>query len=199
MKKYFYTFFIIILFLASTQISVAAPSVKLCIDSNCKKPLIINITDDCWNDVKDIFSTPFVTDKDEQDNIVNAIALIEFDLYHSIARRSPEKNTADEFYTDNSYKNNYRNIKNILNVLLDNYMVTRHAMRKTITKKSWSGVQTTGLMLQSLSNGQLFILESENKKLGNSALIKPYKKSSFLGFFSNDDKPNNNLNNDDFE
>lgn len=182
--------------------SFAAPSTKLCINNECKKPLTLNITDSCWADVKEIFSTPFSTDKDEQDNIINAIALIEFDLYHSFAHHSSEKNNAENFYTDNSNRNNYLNIKNILNILLDNYMVTRHAMRKTTTQKTWSGIKTTGLMLQSLTDGQLYILQAEANELGNTALIKPYKKSSLLDFLpteKEEEKNNNDLIDDDFE
>jgi len=199
MKLLLRTFIITALFLINIQNSLATPNIKLCINEQCKKPLSIKLTEDCWADVKEIFSTPFSTDKDEQDNIVNAIALIEFDVYHSLASRASEKNTADDLYAENKDRNNYLNIKNILNVLLDNYMVTRHLLRKTVTEKSWSGTKTTGLMLQSLNNSKLYIIESEASELGDTAIIRPYKKQSFLNFLSPDEKSNNTLENDDFE
>jgi len=193
------TTLLLITLLLNLQATFAAPAVKLCINEHCKKPQIIKITEDCWADTKKIFSTPFSTDKDEQDNIVSAIALIEFDIYHSLASRSSEKNSAEDLYAENSNRNNYLNIKNILNVLLDNYMVTRHSMRKTITEKKWSGTKTTGLMLQSLTNAQLYVLQSETSELGDSAIVKPYKKSSFIDFSPTNEKINNTLENDDFE
>jgi len=199
MKLLLHTLALVALILLSSQNSFAAPTVKFCINDSCKKPLSIKITEDCWADIKEIFATPFSTDKDEQDNIVNAVALIEFDIYHSLASQSSEKNIAEDLYKKNSNRNNYLNIKHILNVLFDNYMVTRHLMRKTMVEKTWSGSETTGLMFQSLSSAKLYILQSDTSELGETAIIKPYKKSSLFDFIPSDEKTDNTFNDDDFE
>jgi len=199
MKRLLATLTIMAFLFLSIQNTIAAPNIKLCINANCKKPQLIEVTEDCWSDIKEIFATPFSTAKDEQDNMVNAIALIEFDIYHSLARAVGEQNSAEDLYAENSNKNNYRNIKNILNVLLDHHMIEHHLMRRTTTEKGWSGEQTTGLMLQSLSSAKLYLLSSDTSQLGDSAIIKPYKASSIINFDPPAEKINNSLDNDDFE
>jgi len=178
--------------------TVANTTVKLCIDKKCKNPYQIKITHACWKDVKEIFSAPFTTDGDEQDNIVSAIALIEYDVYHSLAQQPAQKLNADDLYTTNTIKNNFRNIKNILGILLDNYLVKQHFMRKTIINKNWLGVTNTSLLLQSLNSSKLYVLESHTRKLGESAAIKPYKESATSGT-QETIRATNTLNNDDFE
>jgi len=78
-------FYFLILFIYSCKIN-AAPLVKLCINDDCKKPSNIEISDTCWRNVKALYDSPFSTDKDEQDNIVNSIALIEADVYKTFIK-----------------------------------------------------------------------------------------------------------------
>jgi len=156
----------------------AAPIVKICLDDDCKKPAELKITESCWTQVKDIFSSPFSTDKDEQDNIITSIALIEADVFLTLTKLTPESDDANDLYTSNSIKNNYRNTKFILGILLDKHMVKHHFIRKTITIKNWAGFESYGLLLQSLTDSKLYVLVSNNTELGSSARIESYKKSS---------------------
>ena len=181
-----------------SELISANTTIKLCIDKNCKNPYKIKITHACWSDVKGIFSAPFTTDKDEQDNIVSAIALIEYDIYHSLAQQIAQKKSADDLYVTNTVKNDFRNIKNILGILLDSRLVKQHFMRKTIINKNWLGIENTGLLLQSLSNSKLYVLESHSRNLGESAAIIPYKDTS-ASSAGDTDKTSNTLKNEDFE
>jgi len=178
--------------------SFANTTVKLCIDKKCKTPYQIKISHACWKDVKEIFSAPFTTDKDEQDNIVNAIALIESDIYHSLAQQPDQRLNANGLYINNTIKNNFRNIKNIVGILLDNHLVKHHFMRKTIITTNWLGVQNTSLLLQSLNNSKLYVLEVPTRRLGESAVIRPYKDSA-TSAPQEATNATNSLNNDDFE
>jgi len=173
----FKTLLIITLLLSSYK-AIAGPLVKVCLDDDCKKPAKVEISEACWSQVKDVFSSPFPTVKDEQDNILTSISLIESDLYLSIAKQSTETKNANDLYTSNSTKNNYRNTKHILGILLDHHMVKHHYVRKTITQKSWIGFESHGLLLQSLTDSSLYILESNNTDLGTSGIIKNYKKGT---------------------
>lgn len=194
------TLFIISLLLTS-YITVAGPVVKVCLNDDCKKPLKVQISDTCWYQVKDIFSSPFPTVKDEQDNILTAISLIESDIYLAISKESADTGNANDLYTSNSSKNNYRNTKHILGVLLDQHMLKHHFLRKTITQKSWLGFESNGLLLQSLTDSSLYILESNNTQLGTSGIIKNYKKNTQQksNIITIDTKPTNNNNDNDFE
>jgi len=171
------TLLIITLLLLSYN-TIAGPLVKVCLDDNCKKPAKVEISDACWTQVIDIFSSPFPTVKDEQDNIITAISLIESDIYLAISKQSAETDNANDLYTANSIKNNYRNTKHILGILLDNHMVKHHFVRKTITQKNWAGFKSYGLLLQSLTDSRLYILESNNTELGTSGIIKNYNKDT---------------------
>ncbi len=166
----------LILFILSNK-SYAGPLIKLCLNNDCKKRHNVEISDACWSEVKEIFAPPFPTDKDEQDNIVNAIALIESDIYSSVSKQNPQGSSASDLYTANSTKNNYRNIKKYLGVLLDNYLVKRHYLRKIITQSNWAGIENSTLLLQSLTDSKLYTLEANNSELGASAIIRPYSTS----------------------
>jgi len=182
----------------------AGPVVKLCINDKCKKTQLIEISDSCWSNVKEIFSPTFQTDKDEQDNVVNAIALIETDLYQTLAKQSTDKTTASDLYSDNSSRNNMRNIKSYIAVLLDNYLAKRHVMRKTISQTNWTGLKESGLLIQSLTDSKLYIIEP-NSELGVSPIIRDYKSNTniFSGMkITSDTKPTNDTeksDEDDFE
>ncbi|RDH83984.1 MAG: hypothetical protein DIZ80_07570 [endosymbiont of Galathealinum brachiosum] len=190
--------FILLLFISTK--SLAAPQVKLCLDESCKSPLKIEITEACWSDVKEIFSPPFPTDKDEQDNIVNSIALIQTDIFNSVFKHNPDGNSASDLYTGNSRKNNYKNIKSILGILLDNYLINRHFLRKSITKRSWNGFESEILLLQSLTDSKLYTLETNNNELGASAIIQTYnKKSSGIEIKNTTIKEDSNQIDNDFE
>jgi len=171
------TLLMISLLLLSYQ-TYAGPLVKVCLDDDCKKPAEVTISETCWSQVKEIFSTPFSTDKDEQDNIITSISLIESDIYSALSKHTTEQDDANDLYTSNSIKNNYRNTKYILGVLLDQHMVEKHFIRKTITITNWAGFESNGLLLQSLTDSKLYILESNNTQLGSSAIIKSFKKNS---------------------
>lgn len=164
--------------LLTSYITVAGPLVKVCLNDDCKNPANVEISDACWLQVKDIFSPPFPTIKDEQDNILTSISLIESDIYQAISKKSTATDNANDLYTANSTKNNYRNTKHILGVLLDQHLVKQHFVRKTITQKSWIGFESNGLLLQSLTDSSLYILESNNTELGVSGIIKNYKKNT---------------------
>jgi len=180
-------FLLALLFISSK--SFAGPLVKLCLDDNCKKPLRINITDTCWSNVKETFSSPFPTDKDEQDNIANAIGLIESDIYQTLASKLPGADKAEDLYDDNSNKNNYRNIKTYIGILLDNYLINRHFMRKTITIQNWTGFEKNALLLQSLTDSKIYTLQLDTSHLGASPVISNYKQTSGI---NTDLNPTNN-------
>lgn len=171
-------FFIIFTLININSMVYAGPIIKLCVNDNCKKPVNIQITDTCWTDVKNIFSDALSTDKDEQDNMVSAAALIEADIYQSMAKQSPDASTANDLYVSNSPKNNYRNMKKYLAVLLDHYLVKRHLMRKTISRSNWYGSNEYALLLQSLTDSKLYVLKIDSSQLGNPAIIRGYKNST---------------------
>lgn len=189
----------LILLLLFINTSYAGPIVKLCIDNDCRKPVHITITDNCWSDIKEIFSLPFPTDKDEQDNIINSIALIEKDVYQTLANQTPNTNNANDIYAGNSTKNIYRNTKIYIGVLLDNFLVTRHIVRKSITQHSWAGFENNGLLLQSLTDSKLYILDSNTGQLGASGSIRAYKAASNINIGIGNDKNVNTLDDEIFE
>jgi len=187
--------------LTTSPYSLAQPVVDLCINHACKNPSRIQISDAVWQLVRDLYNSPFSKDKDEQDNIASAISLMETDVYYTLATRihpyhhpgnytaphpDPPPDTeelasikaikewAADLFNANTEKNNYRNIKTYLAVLMDNHLVTRHFMRKTLNQKSWSGLTSHAIMLQSLKSSQLYVLQINNSDLGTPPVISPY-------------------------
>lgn len=161
--------------------SYAGPVVKLCTELDCKHPASIEITDSTWSAIKDLYKTPFQTDKDEQDNIASSIALIERDVFMTLAgHHSTDENTAlqaRQLFAQIESDNRYRNIKNYLGILLDNHLVTRHYLRNTITLKSWAGIEKEALLLQSLDDSKRYLLKIIDIDLGQAPAIFPYKEN----------------------
>jgi len=197
---------LLFILLTTNTWSLAGPLVKLCLESACKKPTSIKISTAAWTDIKDLYASPFPSDKDEQDNIASAISIMESDLYYTLAsqlnhngkQRSKEsiKALSKDLFRNNTTENNYRNIKRYLAVLMDNYLVTRHFMRKTLNQRDWSGLISSAIMLQSLQSSQLYVLQINNTDLGVSPVITAYTPGHSI--FNN---PGTELSNesDDFE
>ena len=157
-------------------ISYAGPSIKFCLQENCKTPEVINISDKTWLMVKEIFNTPFQSDKDEQDNICGSITLIENDIYSKLTMPKPEITPANTLYVSNSINNHYRNSKYIIALLLDKLLITRHYFRNTIKVQSWGQKRSTGLLLQSLSTSKKYILELKMDNINASPTIYLHAK-----------------------
>ncbi len=213
--QHLYTFtLLLILYLVNPQsIATAAPLIKLCLAEKCKKPLNIELSHAAWSSVKDLYSSPFsndkfFSDKDEQDNIASSINLMESDIYYTLARRYIKDESSDRkklirekaqgLFASNSSKNNYRNIKTYMGVLLDNYLVTRHFIRKAMQQKNWVSLTEGGLLLQSLSDSKIYILQTNNSALGKSPVITPYQSGNGL-FNYTDSQQHSNDDDDDFE
>lgn len=178
-RQKIYLFISLLSVLIFSSQSYAGPVVKLCTELDCKRPANIEITDSTWSVIKDLYKSPFQTDKDEQDNIASSIALIERDVFMTLAKHhSTDKNTAREarkLFAKIEPENRYRNIKSYLGILLDNHLVTRHYLRNTITLKSWAGIEKDALLLQSLGDSKRYLLKIIDIDLGQAPAIFPYK------------------------
>jgi len=163
---------------ASSLQCFAAPVVKLCLDVACKHPAKVQITDATWSNIKDFYKSPVSTDKDEQDNIVNSISLIELDVYQTLANSNPVNGDAQTLYNNSDTDTRYKNIKTYIGILLDSHLVTRHFLRKTINiPGKWYITEDKALLLQSLTNSELYILKITNFNLGEPTVITAYKNS----------------------
>lgn len=177
----------------------AGPVIKLCIEDNCKNPIKIKLTDPTWSNIKDLYKEALQTDKDEQDNIANSIALMETDIYSILATMNSNADTAETLYSSNSMKNNYRNLKSYLGVLMDQYLVSRHFMRKTLSHKTWTGSETYGLLLQSLANSQLYVLELKPANFGIPPAINLYTSDKKIFGISVNSKNKPEIEDEDIE
>lgn len=167
--------------------SFSAPVVNLCMDAACKQPVKIKITDATWSNIKDFYQSPVSTDKDEQDNIVNSIALMELDVYQTLASINQNTDDAQTLYNNSETDTKYKNIKKYIGILLDHHLVTRHFLRKTIHIPSkWYITKDKALLLQSLTNSELYLLQITDFDLGEPTAIIPYKnsKTSITSIFS---------------
>ena len=175
MKKHISLVFITLFLIFDSRLCLAGPELKFCLRKDCKPAEHINIDDNTWSKVRALYQAPFQTDKDEQDNIVSSIALINQSAYQALARQSASQQSAEELFDNNSSNNKLKNTKFILAVLMDEHLVTRHFLRRSIKTRSWIGFQNNALLLQSLTNGKLYLLEVNYADLQQSTPISPYK------------------------
>lgn len=157
----------------------AGPSLKVCLLLDCKKPAIVEISDATWSQAKALFKGSLQTDIDEQDNIVNAIAIIETNIFLSLAQHASQsketKKLAQEIYSDINQDNQYRNLRSIIGLLLDKHLITHHYLRSSINLKSWTGIESTALLLQSHNTSQLYLLKINSSGPGTPPVFMPYR------------------------
>lgn len=152
----------------------SAPSIKMCIEESCRKPHIISIKHKTWSEVKAIFAAPVNSDIDEQDNMTVSIRLIEDDVYSQLASLSQEHDDASSFYAANSEKLNYKNLRRIIGVLLDAHLVARHFLRHTLRSIHWRGEQIDGLVIQSLTDSGLYVIQKDTASLHAPLVVSNY-------------------------
>jgi len=158
---------------------LAGPSLKVCLLADCQKPATVEISDAAWSQTKALFKGSLQTDIDEQDNIVNAIIIIENNIFLSLAQHTAQsketKKLSQEIYSDISQDNHYRNLKNIIGLLLDKHLITHHYLRSSISLKNWTGIESTALLLQSLNTSRLYLLKIDNSGLEAPPVFMPYR------------------------
>jgi len=169
-----------------STLALAGPTANICIDESCKKKASIVISNDTWQSVEEIYATPYPTDKDEQDNIVTSFSLLRADVYNTLSQNNSTNDSASVLYQLNSTDINYKNAKIFLSLLLDNHLIKRHYLRKTIKRSTWSkafswsgisnmsGMTSDGLLLQSLSSAQQYIFTINGNDFSVPASITPY-------------------------
>lgn len=157
---------------------LASPMVEICVDAQCKNPLKVEISTQTWSDVEAIFATPFPTDKDELDNIVIAFQLLRRDIYQSLENNNSLNQDAGTLYASHDTDTQYKNARHILELLLDEHLITRHYLRKTIKQPKWHSFGhnvSDGLLLQSVSNGKQYVFKINRELLDLSPVIDPLK------------------------
>ncbi len=175
------TIAITILTVMFTQIVHTAPSINLCMEENCRQTHKITISFKTWKEIESIFASHSNSDIDEQDNLLTSIKLIEHDIYSQLAESNHQTKQPGDIYTSNSEKLNYKNLRRILGVLLDNHLVERHFLRHTIRSNHWRGQKIDGLVIQSLTDSRLYVLSKDTSNLNAPFMITDYstQKSSF--------------------
>ncbi len=194
-----FSIFTLVALLLTCQPTIASPSIKLCLNKNCKNPIYTNISYTCWTRINTLFSPTASTDIQEQKTIVKAIAMLKFDTYHSLVKKVSITDNAEDLYANSSNKNVYKNLKSYLGLLLDNYLIKRHVLRKSIMQNSWSPFGTDGLLLQSVTDSRLYILESNTSQLLATPSIKGYNRPSETNMEEHFEQNSDTLNNADFE
>ncbi len=156
---------------------IQAESLSLCVASECNHPEQIKISEQTWLQVKDLYRTSNNTDIEEQENLTLSIKLIENDIYKSIAEASPLLADPQSAYTNNGLKHVYKNIRQIITLLMDHHLVTRHLLRNMLIEKSWYGLkQMNGLLIQSRENARLYVINTNAARLDSAITITPYDR-----------------------
>ncbi|HEY9201694.1 MAG TPA: hypothetical protein VIQ81_08865 [Gammaproteobacteria bacterium] len=157
---------------------LAAPVVQICVEANCRDAIKVEISTQTWGDVKEIFATPFPSDKDELDNIIIAFQLLRLDIYQSLENNNSLDLDAQSLYAQQDANTHYKNARHLLALMLDQYFITRHYLRKTIKQRKWYSFGqnvSDGLLMQSIDNGQQYLFKINRELLSLSPVIDPVK------------------------
>lgn len=149
---------------------LAAPVVQVCTDANCRDTVKVEINTQTWRDVQSIFATPFPADKDELDNITIAFQLLRLDIYRSLQNNNSLNQDADS---------QYKNARQLLELMLDRHLITRHYLRKTIKQRKWHSFGqnvSDGLLLQSVNSGQQYLFRINRELLTQPPVIDPVSR-----------------------
>lgn len=157
---------------------LAAPVVDICLDARCKDTLKIEISAQAWRDVEEIFTTPFPSNKDELDNTIIAFQLLRLDIYQQLENNNSLNQDAETLYALRDADTHYKNARQLLELLLDHHLMTRHYLRNTIKQRTWHSFGrkvSDGLLLQSVNDGQQYVFKINHELLSLSPVIEPAK------------------------
>jgi len=158
------------------QNSYAAPTIKLCIDGNCKTSVRLVIHDDKWATIKDVFIEPAKTAYDERKLILKSLPLIEKISLNILAERSVKKYSAEDLHDRMSNKDQALNYKAYISLLLDQNLIRHHFLRKTERRSSWSGMKEYIVVIQDHRSGELYALDANKTDFGETPEMQ-YLKS----------------------
>lgn len=161
------------------SVLLAEPVVDICLDARCKDTVKAEISTTAWRDVKEIFATPFPTDKDELDNTIIAFQLLRLDIYQRLENNNSLNQDAETLYALRDANTHYKNARHLLELLLDQHLMTRHYLRNTIKQRTWHSfgqMISNGLLLQSVNDGQKYVFKINHELLALSPVIEPVKR-----------------------
>ncbi len=167
---------------ASAQISTqpaseqSVPHIRLCSDLACRQAVLITPGRESWNHVLSLYKNSLLDESEELDSLPASIQTLELDIYQQLSQQDSLGRSAQTMYSDNSEKLNYKNLKRIIAVLLDEHLVTHHYLRNTQTLTNWRGQQQIqGLMIQSIQNGKRYLIRKNTAILNAAVTIIPYQ------------------------
>lgn len=155
----------------------AGPQVTICVDNTCKKPVSIEISNDTWNGIQQLFVTPFPSDKDELDSIIIAFSLLRTHIYKTLEKNNSLDDDAETLYALVNADTHYKNAKNLLALLLDNHLMKRLYLRNTIRQSAWyefNRQKSSGLLLQSINRADKYIFKVDTSDIREAVEIIPY-------------------------
>lgn len=158
---------------------LAAPEIQLCLDAHCKDTVKAEISTQTWRDVEQIFASPLPTDQDELDSIIIAFQLLRLDIYQSLQNNNSLNLDAQTLYELQDADAHYKNARQLLGLLLDHHLVTRHYLRKTIKQRKWYSFGkniSDGLLLQSVNNAKQSVFKINRELLALSPVIDPVSR-----------------------
>ena len=148
---------IIILFFISnlmTTISHAGPSLSLCFDGNCETKKLVNISDEDWSNILEIFTLPIaITEEAERECITKAIPLIEKLSLTKLAQTTVDSYSASDLYNSMNSRDQTLNYKAYIRLLSDHHVIQYHSLRKTEHRSSWIGITEYSIIIQDRTSG----------------------------------------------
>jgi len=170
-----------LLFLLSLYSSalLAAPVAQVCADARCKDTVKVEISTQTWREVEEIFATPFPADRDELDNTIIAFQLLRLDIYRNLQNNNRLNQDAQTLYAELDADTQYKNARHLLELMLDNHLINRHYLRKTIKQRKWYSFGqhvSDGLLLQSINDAQQYVFKINRELLALSPVIDPVKR-----------------------
>lgn len=158
---------------------LAAPVAHICVDTRCKDTVKVEINTQTWRDVESSFATPFPADKHELDNIIIAFQLLRRDIYQSLENNNSLNQDAETLYAQQDADTHYKNARHLLKLMLDQHLITRHYLRKTIKQRKWYSFGqnvSDGLLLQSVNDAQQSVFKINRELLTLSPTIDPVQR-----------------------
>lgn len=158
---------------------LAVPVVDICVEADCKNTVKVEISRQSWRDVKEIFATPFPSDKDELDNTIIAFQLLRLDIYRSLENNNSLNQDAQTLYAQQDADTHYKNARHLLALMLDQHFITRHYLRTTIKQRKWYSFGqnvSDGILMQSIDNGLQYVFKINRELLTLSPVIDPVKR-----------------------
>ncbi len=148
----------------------AAPVIDLCID-DCNESLPYEVSEEAWQQVRDLFDPATADAATERRQLVKAVALLERDMIPQTAGYTGD-DSGGKLEDLFSNLDQARNTGKLITLMIDNRLVIRHVLRRSEKRESVFGYSQSTAVIQSLADSRIYAVYAAGSDFGAPPVLE---------------------------